>query len=326
MTPRKESDILELARSVLEIEAAALADLPRRLDENFIRAVELLGRGEGRIVVTGIGKAGLIGRKISATLASTGSPSIWLHPAEALHGDLGIIGVGDTVMAVSNSGESAEIKALLPCLKDLNIPVVALTGRPDSSLGRAADVTLDASVSREACPDNLVPTASTTAALALGDAVAVCLKEMRGFKPDDFARLHPAGSLGRKLRCRVFDLMRTGQGNPVVGEDMPVQEVILAITRARAGAASVTGKDGKLAGIFTDGDLRRGLESDPEILSRPVAQVMTAEPITVAAECLAVEAMAEMRARKVDEIPVLDDEGRPVGMLDVQDLLSAGIV
>ncbi len=322
----RDLDIVALGRTVVETEAAALSGLAGRLGADFRRAVALLAGCKGRIVVTGIGKAGLIGRKISATLASTGSPSIWLHPTEALHGDLGMLSADDLVLAVSSSGESAEIKALLPCVRGLGVPLVAITGNPSSTLGRAADVGLDASVPREACPDNLVPTASTTAALALGDALAVCLKELKGFKPADFARLHPAGALGRRLLARVSDLMRTGEANPVVRGESKVKDVILAITRARAGAASVVGPDGGLIGIFTDGDLRRKLETEGDLLELPVARVMTPSPAAIRGESLAAEAMAEMRRRKIDELPVVDEAGRPIGMLDVQDLLSEGIV
>jgi len=326
MSGSEKFDIIGLGREVLEIEAKALSLLPGRLGEDFQEAVKIFAARPGRIVVTGIGKAGLVGRKISATLASTGSPSIWLHPAEALHGDLGVIGPDDAVLALSNSGESYEIKALLPFIREQGIPLVAITGSPKSSLAQAADITLDASVEKEACPDNLAPTASTTAAMALGDAMALCLKELRGFSPTDFARLHPAGAIGKRLLARVGDLMRTGEANPVVGEDLSVKEVILAITKARAGAASVIDSRGRLAGIFTDGDLRRRLETDPDLLDLPVSKVMTVDPVTVSKEQMAVEALQQMRARRIDEIPVIDEDRMPLGMLDVQDLLSAGIV
>ncbi|HOO77892.1 MAG TPA: KpsF/GutQ family sugar-phosphate isomerase [bacterium] len=322
----KPVNIPELAREVIEIEAEALSVLGRRLDKEFERAVEICSACRGRIVVTGMGKAGLVARKISATLASVGSPSIWLHPAEALHGDLGIIGEADVVLAVSNSGESDEIKALLPYIDALSAPLVAITGNPKSTLAKAAKAVLDASVAREACPDNLVPTASTTAAMALGDALAVCLKELRGFKASDFARLHPGGTLGKRLLAKVGDLMRKGAANPVVGEEATVKEVLFRITAARAGAASVTGADGVLTGIFTDGDLRRWLERDPGIMERRVGEVMTGNPLKVREDQKALEAMEMIRDRKIDEVPVVDSRGAPVGMLDVQDLLSAGII
>nr|HPJ73206.1 KpsF/GutQ family sugar-phosphate isomerase [bacterium] len=224
------------------------------------------------------------------------------------------------------SGESDEIKALLPYIDALSAPLVAITGNPKSTLGKAAKAVLDASVAREACPDNLVPTASTTAAMALGDALAVCLKELRGFKASDFARLHPGGTLGKRLLAKVGDLMRKGAANPVVGEEATVKEVLFRITAARAGAASVTGADGVLTGIFTDGDLRRWLERDPGIMERRVGEVMTGNPLKVREDQKALEAMEMIRDRKIDEVPVVDSRGAPVGMLDVQDLLSAGII
>lgn len=317
---------IEIGRAVLETEGRAVLDLIPRIDDRFEAAVEILFGCRGRIIVTGMGKAGIIGRKISATLASTGSPSLSLHPAEALHGDLGMVGKEDVVLAISRSGESTEITALLPFIKNLGIKVIAITGRPRSALARYSDVVLDASIKKEACPLNLAPTASTTVAVALGDALAVALIKKRGFQPADFARLHPAGSLGKRLLLRVSDLMRKGDSNPVAEEETPVKDVLFLITSKKAGAASIVDADGRLSGFFTDGDLRRHIDRTPDILERPVSQFMTRNPLVVRREQLAAAALRLLGDRKVDELPVVDRSYRPVGMLDVQDLLNAGIV
>jgi len=321
-----KTDALATARRVLEIEAAAVRELIGRLGQEFETAVEILYNCRGRIIVTGMGKAGIIGRKISATLASTGSPSFSLHPAEALHGDLGMVGSEDVILAVSQSGDSYEIKALLPFIKRMGIKLIALTGNPVSTLARYSDVILNTAVSTEACPHNLVPTASTTVALALGDALAVALLERRGFQPSDFARLHPGGVLGKKLLLRVSDLMRTGEANPVVEEDKSIKEVLFRITAARAGAASVVDRRGVLVGIFTDGDLRRQIEKDPAVLDRPVREAMTSSPLSAGPDQLATEALRILSSRKIDELPVVNSRGEPIGMLDIQDLLNAGLV
>ena len=321
-----KTDALATARRVLEIEAAAVRELIGRLGQEFETAVEILYNCRGRIIVTGMGKAGIIGRKISATLASTGSPSFSLHPAEALHGDLGMVGSEDVILAVSQSGDSYEIKALLPFIKRMGIKLIALTGNPVSTLARYSDVILNTAVSTEACPHNLVPTASTTVALALGDALAVALLERRGFQPSDFARLHPGGALGKKLLLRVSDLMRTGEANPVVEEDKSIKEVLFRITAARAGAASVVDRRGVLVGIFTDGDLRRQIEKDPAVLDRPVREAMTSSPLSAGPDQLATEALRILSSRKIDELPVVNSRGEPIGMLDIQDLLNAGLV
>ncbi len=324
--PSKSIDTLAVGRTVLKTEGEAVLALIPRLGDEFAEAVEVLFRCRGRIIVVGMGKAGIIARKISATLASTGSPSLSLHPVEALHGDLGLVGGDDAVLMISRSGESDEIKNLIPYIKRMGIPLVAITGNPDSALAAHSDVTLDAAVEKEACPLNLAPTASTTAALALGDALAVALIEKRGFQAADFARLHPAGALGKSLLLKVSDLMRVGEANPVVGEGTPVKDVILRITAARAGAATVVDGSGRLSGFFTDGDLRRNIESRPAILARPVGEVMTRHPLTISEDRLAVEALRLLGERRVDEVPVINRRGEPVGMLDVQDLVKAGVV
>jgi len=318
--------VIKRAKKVLQIERDAIGRLGSRLDGRFEKAVEMLGKCLGRVVVTGMGKPGIIGQKISATFSSLGIPSLWLHPAEAAHGDLGRVTGQDVVIALSHSGETDEILHLLPVIKRIGAKLIAVTGNPRSRMGTQADVILDTFVKNEASPWGLVPTASTTAMLALGDALAVALSEKRGFTSKDFAALHPGGSLGKRLTLRVEDLMRKGTANPVVKESDPVKNVLLAITRARAGSASVVNGRGKLTGIFTDGDLRRHLKDDPQILQRKVWQVMTKNPKRLPMGHLAVEALKLMRAYRIDEIPILDSRGRPAGLLDIQDLLKAGLV
>ncbi len=322
----KAVGVIERAKKVLQIEREAIGRLGNRLDGRFEKAVELLGRCLGRVVVTGMGKPGIIGQKISATFSSLGIPSLWLHPAEAAHGDLGRVTGQDVVLALSHSGETEEILHLLPLLRRIGAKLIAVTGNPSSRLGAQADVALPTFVRNEASPWGLVPTASTTAMLALGDALAVALSEKRGFSPKDFAALHPGGSLGKRLNLRVEDLMRTGKTHPVVKESDAVQRVLFAITRARAGSASVVNARGRLTGIFTDGDLRRHAEEDLQILRRRVSQVMTRRPKTLPVGHLAVEALKILRAHRIDEIPIVDAKGRPAGLLDIQDLLKAGLV
>jgi arabinose-5-phosphate isomerase len=273
-----------------------------------------------------MGKTGIIAQKFSATLASTGTPSLFLHTAEAIHGDLGKVTPEDVVIVISNSGSSEEIKQLLPLLKKIGAKVIALTGNTKSVLARYSDVVLDVSVEKEACPLGLAPTASTTATLAMADAVAVCLLELKGFKEKDFAFFHPGGALGRRLLLKVEDIMRTGQVNPIVNEEKRVSEVLLKITQARAGSATVVDKKGRLKGIFTDGDLRRHLETDEALPRRKIKEVMTKNPTVVSKDMLAAEAMRILQERKIDEVPVVDKNRRPIGLLDVQDLLRAGLV
>jgi len=322
----KENQIsLQRAKEVLRIEADAVRRLIPRLDRRFQQAVELILNCKGRVIVTGMGKAGIIGQKLSATLASTGTPSYWVHPAEATHGDMGRVAKHDVIIALSNSGETEELTRLLPVIKRMGSGLIALTGNPRSMLARHSDVVLDVSVEREACSLNLAPTSSTTAMLAMGDALAVVIAERKGFKERDFARLHPGGQLGRKLLLRVRDLMRTHAANPVVRESARVKTVLLAITKARAGCASVVNARGRLVGIFTDGDLRRHLDVIHDLTDRPVREVMTAHPKTIGADRLAAEALRVLREHKIDELVVVDGKRRPVGLLDVQDLLKAGL-
>ena len=321
-----KSAVLKRARRVLAIEQQALQRLSRRLDRRFEQAVNLLSKCLGRVVVTGMGKPGIIGQKISATFSSLGIPSLWLHPAEAAHGDLGRVTGQDVVVVLSHSGETEEVLHLLPVLKRIGARIIAVTGSPRSRLGRQADVALETFVKNEASPWGLVPTASTTAMLALGDALAVALSEKRGFTSKDFAALHPGGLIGKRLTLQVEDLMRTGKAHPVVRHSDRVKEVLLTITRARAGSASVVDGKGRLVGIFTDGDLRRHIERNSGILDCRVSEVMTRRPKTVRRGHLAAEALKILRAYRIDEIPVVDAAGRPAGLLDIQDLLKAGLV
>ena len=309
---------------MLRIEADAIRRLIPRVGKSFERAVDRIAACKGRVAVTGMGKAGLIGQKLSATLASTGTPSHWVHPAEAIHGDLGRITKDDVLIALSNSGETEELTRLLPVIKRIGSSLIALTGNPRSTLAKHSDVVLDVSVTQEACSLNLAPTSSTTAMLAMGDALAVVVAEKKGFRERDFALLHPGGQLGRRLLLRVRDLMRTRESNPIVRERARVKQLLLAITRARAGCASVIDGKGQLIGIFTDGDLRRHLDSRRNLAEQEVRDVMTRRPKTIHAEALAAEALRVLREHKIDELVVVDGRRRPVGLLDVQDLLKAG--
>ena len=319
-------NIIKRAKEVLDIEARAISLLKKRLGRNFAKAIELMLKTKGRVVVSGMGKTGIIAQKFSATLASTGTPSLFLHTAEAIHGDLGKVTGEDIVIILSNSGSTEEIKQLLPLLKKIGSAIISLTGNPKSILAKYSDVVLDVSVKKEACPLGLAPTASTTAALAMADALAICLLEQKGFKEKDFAFFHPGGALGRRLLLKVEDIMRTGGANPIVDENKKVSQVLLAITRSRAGSATVIDKKGKLKGIFTDGDLRRHLESDKNLPGRLISEVMTKNPTVVNKDMLAAEAMRILQAKRIDEIPVVDKDMRPVGLLDIQDLLKAGLI
>ena len=316
----------EIARRVLRIERDALSSLINRIDSNFEKVVNAIYNIEGRVIVTGMGKPGFIAQKISATLSSTGTPSLYLHPAEALHGDLGRVTKDDLILALSNSGETEEIVKFLPIVRKIGAKLVAMVGNIGSTLAKNADYIINTSVKREACSLGLAPTTSTTAMLAMGDALAVALLEKKGFKAKDFALFHPGGILGKRLILKVEDIMRKGRDNPIVNENYTVKKVLLAITKARAGSASVVDAKGKLTGIFTDGDLRRHLESQPDLINKKVKDFMTKNPTAIKGERLAAEAFDILRSRKIDEIPVVDDKKRPVGLLDVQDLLKAGLV
>jgi len=314
------------ARKVLEIEAEAIRELIPRLDESFDRAVATLLACTGRVVVTGMGKSGIIGQKISATLASTGTPSLFLHPAEAIHGDLGRIVKGDVLLAVSNSGDTEEILALVPWVKRLGSPVVALIGKPRSPLAQAADVHLDVEVRAEACPLGLAPTASTTATLAMGDALCMALLERRGFTVDDFAVLHPGGRLGKKL-LRVEDLMHTGDAIPRVGPQTRMKDVLFEMTRKRLGLTTVTEEDGTLLGIISDGDLRRQMERHGySLLDREAAECMTKNPVLVDRRELATTALDVLESRKITSLLVTDAQGRVEGVLHLHDLWTTEMI
>lgn len=315
------------ARKVLEMEARAISNVAHLLADDFDRAVDLLLTCSGRVVVTGIGKAGLIGNKLSATLASTGTPSFFLHPSEASHGDLGRVRREDVVMLLSSSGESDEVVQLVDPLRRIGASLVALCGSRLSTLGRNAAVVLDFGQPPEACPLGLAPTASTAAMLAMGDALAMTLVKERGFNTEDFARFHPGGALGRRLMT-VGEIMRRGERVTVVARDVLTREALLAInqTPGRPGAAMVVDGSGRLAGFFTDGDLARRLQQETAFLDRPIHEVMSPDPISVDQETLAADAFRILRERRVDQLPVVDGGRRPVGLLDVQDLLDARIV
>ena len=316
---------LTLARKVLQTEAAAVLALVDRLDGRFAEAVSLIVGCKGRVIVTGMGKSGIICRKIAATLASTGTPAFFLHPAEAVHGDLGVIQSDDVVIAMSYSGETEELTRVLETLKRIGAPLIALTGGPDSTLAQAANVALDCSVSEEACPMNLVPTASTTAALAMGDALAMTVLVEKGFKPEDFASLHPGGKLGKRL-MRVEQLMASGDALPVVQLHTSMKDVIYEMSRKKLGMTSVIEKDGRLAGIITDGDLRRKMGANASIMDLTAKDVMTANPVAIPHTTLAVEALAMMEQRKITSIVVIDADRRVEGVVHLHDLWRTGMV
>jgi arabinose-5-phosphate isomerase len=324
--PESGHTALELARRVLAIEAEAVRALIERVDERFLTAVKLILERRGRVVVSGIGKSGHIARKIASTLSSTGTPAYFLHPAEANHGDLGMIESGDVFIAISHSGESEELIGIVPQVKRRGAKLVALTGRRDSTLAREADVLLDAGVAQEACPHNLAPTASTTAALALGDALAVALLDARGFSADDFARSHPGGALGRRLLTHVADVMRRGADVPAVPETASFKEAVLEISRGRMGMTAVVDSARRVRGIFTDGDLRRSLEKGVDFERTGIAQVMTGGPRSIRPEALAVEAVQLMERHKVNQLLVVDESGRLAGALNMHDLFRAKVL
>lgn len=311
------------ARKVFDIELAAIKTVRAQLDETFDHAVELIVaalRQRGKIVVVGIGKSGNIGQKIAATLTSTGSTSVVLNSVDALHGDLGMVNDGDIILALSYSGESEELLNLIPALKRFAVKIISATGAPQSSLARYSDVTQNVKVPKEACPFNLAPTASTTATLVMGDALAMAVLQARGFKPHDFAKYHPAGAIGRALLLRVSDIMRTGARNAVAVQSLTVKEALLVMTRAKSGSLSVINERGKLVGVFTDGDFRRHMATDEDLLAQPLKRVMTRRPICIRDKVLAVEALKIFDQRNIDDLIVVNAKNEPVGVVDSQDL------
>ena len=320
---------LAQARKVFDIELAALKRVRAQLDKSFDAAVaaviEALKR-RGKIVVIGIGKSGNVGAKIAATLTSTGSTSVVLNSVDALHGDLGLVNDGDVILALSYSGESEELLNLLPALKRFSVQIISFTGNLKSSLAKHSDVALNVKVPKEACPFNLAPTSSTTAMLVLGDALAMVVLQARGFKQSDYAKRHPSGAIGRAMLLKVGDIMRAGERNAVAGENLPVKEALLVMTRARSGSLAVVDRRGKLAGVFTDGDFRRHMAADENLLSQPLKQVMTRKPICVREEALAAEALKIFDERNIDDLIVVNAKREPVGLVDSQDLPKLKIV
>lgn len=321
------SSILDTARQVLAVEADAVRALMERLDERFERAVEMILACQGRVVITGMGKSGLICQKIASTMASTGTPALFLHPAEGIHGDLGMLMKGDVVIAISNSGETEEISRILPVIKRMGLPLIAMTGNVRSTLGRAGDVTLDISVKEEACPLGLAPTASTTATLAMGDALAVALLERRGFREEDFALFHPGGALGKKLLLRVEDMMHSGSAVPLVSENTLLKEALFEITSKKLGVTGVVDAQGNLVGVFTDGDLRRRIEGGFDILNAPIGTIMSASPKRILRSNLAAKALQRMEEHSITSLFVFESEESrvPVGIIHIHDLLKAGV-
>lgn len=317
------------AQKVLRMEADAILELIPRIDKHFDAAVEMILACHGRAVITGMGKSGLVGRKIAATLASTGTPSFYLHPAEGIHGDLGMVTGDDIVIALSNSGETAEVLNILPSLRRIGARIIAMVGNSDSTLGRNGDIVLNVGVSKEACPLGLAPTSSTTAALAFGDALALALLSKRNFTAKQFAVFHPGGSLGRKLLLTVGNIMHTGADNPLVHGDTTVQDALFVITDKGLGAVSVVNKDNVMLGVLTDGDIRRGLSKGVGFLQRPVTELMTAKPKTITKDKLAAEALHLMESHKpkpITVLPVLDNEKHVIGLLHMTDLVRQGVV
>jgi arabinose-5-phosphate isomerase len=326
MTKKRDARVsghLTLARQVFDIELAALRAVRAQLDGAFSRAIDLLVstlRARRKIIVVGIGKSGNVGQKISATLTSTGSTSVVLNPVDALHGDLGIVNDGDVILALSYSGESEELLNLLPALKRFSVKIIALTGSPKSSLAQHCDLVLNVRVPKEACPFNLAPTSSTTAMVVLGDALAMAVLRARGFKQQDFAKFHPSGAIGRSMLARMRDIMRTGNRNAVALQDLTVKDALMVMTQAKSGSLSIVNKRGKLVGVFTDGDFRRHMAGDGNLLDQPLANVMTHNPVCVREDALAAEALKIFNERTIDDLIVVNSRNEPVGLVDSQDL------
>jgi len=319
------NSLIEKGKNVIRIEADAVAALEARIDENFLRAVETVYACKGRVVVTGMGKSGIIARKIVATLNSTGTPAIFLHPSDAVHGDLGMVRLEDVVVCLSKSGDTPELQNLLPIFKRIGVPIICLVGNKTSKLAQMADITLDVGVKEEACPFDLAPTSSTTAAIAMGDALAMTLLEKRNFTVEEFAMYHPGGNLGKRLLLKIEELMVKGDSVPKVKKDIPVRDAILEITSKRLGATCVIDNDGKLVGIVTDGDLRRLLQKTTDVAHITTEMVMTRHPKTIAPNMLAAVALQEMEAHNITQLVVVDESRRPIGMVHIHELVKAGL-
>jgi arabinose-5-phosphate isomerase len=326
LSDKEKQQLISLGQAVINTETKAVADLLPRIDDNFARACAFMLHCKGRIVVTGMGKSGHVGNKIAATLASTGSPSFFMHPGEASHGDLGMITSQDVVLAMSNSGETGELVTIVPIIKRLGVPLISMTGNPRSTLATSADVALDISVEKEACPLGLAPTASTTATLAMGDALAVALLEARGFTEEDFARSHPGGSLGRRLLVHVNDIMHKGNEVPSVPFNASLKDALMEMTRKSLGMTAIVDEQNRLQGIYTDGDLRRTLDQGIDIHNVTISEVMQKNCIRTSQHILAAEALQQMQEKKINALLVIDDEGRLVGALNMHDMLRAGVV
>ena len=319
-------NIIDIAKKVLRIEAEAVAALAEKLDSTFEKAIDIIFKSKGRVVVTGMGKSGLVGKKIAATLASTGTPAFFMHPAEASHGDLGMVTSDDVIIAISNSGETEELSGLIPFLKRFNVGLIAMTGSRNSTLAKSADVHLDVSVKEEACPLGVVPTASTTAALAMGDAVAVALMVKRGLKQEDFAFFHPGGNLGKKLFIKVKDLMHTGDALPFVSPQTEMTKAVVEISSKRLGVAIVSDKDKKILGVLTDGDIRRGIEKwGKDFFDMKAGEVMTKNPKTISEDELAVKALSIMETHSITSLAVPDSDGKAIGIIHLHDVLKQGL-
>jgi arabinose-5-phosphate isomerase len=319
-------NLIEIAKNTLKLEADAIYNIIDKINEDFIKAINLIYDCKGRVVITGMGKSGIIAKKIAATMSSTGTPSLFLHPAEGVHGDLGMLSKSDVVIAISNSGETTEIVSILPVIKRFNIPLIAIVGNTKSTLAYKSNCVLDATVEREACPLNLAPTTSTTVALALGDALAVALLEKRGFKEEDFAIFHPSGALGKKLLLKVEDLYHSGDKVPIVTNDTLLSEAIIIISEKGFGCTAVVDDNGKICGIITDGDIRRGVEKYKNIFSLDVSQLCSPNPKLITKDSLAAKALAIMEEYSITSLIVSDENKKPVGIIHMHDILRAGIV
>lgn len=317
---------LDTAKQTLRTEAQAVIDQVKHIDTNFSEALRLISECSGRVVVMGLGKSGLIGRKIAATMSSVGIPAVFLHPAECLHGDIGMIMNEDIVLVLSYTGETDEIKKVLPVVKRMGIKIIVITGKPKASVWLQGDVIINSSIRREACPYNLAPTSSTTAMLALGDALSLAVSAKKGFRKESLAKFHPSGGIGKRLTVKVKDIMKKGKNNPVINENSLVSSALVVMTNTRLGAANIVDRAGKLAGFFTDGDLRRKLQVDRNLLRRKLKDIMTKQPLTIGPDTLAADAAKILKKHNFDNIPVINEHGKPVGILDERDLLAAGIV